>query len=170
MKKYHFTSHQNAKRILLRGIYPQLMPDYHIEVVRKVAPKFEGYGIWLWDRKLRGRDELGAVLWQTWSKKTFKVYQLEVRVDPEHLLRTAEGRVVLYHYQDTAITGSKDAPLRLHHRLPASIGVHSIPSMNVRVVKVYDLLAMMRGVMPYSAKRKELEAVDDTRRSKGSPE
>lgn len=126
------------------GMVPYLFAENHSEAVREqLQEAWDGMGLFLWDNKLSDEEELGSLIWQMVSKKTYRICKLELDVSEDDLLHSNwGGKVQMMHTQ--TISANKKIGPELHDQVPASIGIRRIPPENIHIVKTYDMMSVIR--------------------------
>lgn len=131
---YHYTAKRLYSRIKKEGL--KLYPITHYELAEYFPSGVDG--IWIWNRKLRGKAELGSVMWQVATKADYQVVKLEVKYEKKNALRY-HGKLILLHH------GGNIGNWQYHsYRETSHIIIIPIPPENIEMVKEYNLLDLLK--------------------------
>ena len=131
---YHYTSLKNWKQIQKTGLH-----RYPIQNQPEIFTYFPNgvNGIWVWIHELKGLSHAGTVLYQASHKKSQKVVKLKIKYKNRDTLKYNGGDVVLYH------RGNLENMI-YHSREPATIMMKDIPAKDIQLVKIYDIVKLLK--------------------------
>lgn len=136
---YHYTTWENWEKIREEGLIP-----YEIRKP-ELLEYFPNYpiAIFVWEKKLKGQEHIGSVLYQATMKKCMRIVELEIRYTKEDMLTHTDPvfkwkrNVKLWHR-------GKIGQWKYHNKVPSILVGNTILPENIRLVGDYDLNMLIR--------------------------
>lgn len=134
MKKtgYHYTSKENWEKIKKEGLIPQLIYKKEVD---EYCPGAKA--VWIWEKKLKGDEHLGTLLFQLQKTKKTKIVVLMVKYNDYDRLSFEGTPIKIFHEGEIG-------EWRYHDDAPARLITKVIPPKDIKKIKEYDFIKLTK--------------------------
>ncbi len=140
---YHYTSRSNWERIRLTGLVPTLLSQDKIDALKPLVPEdWDGKAVWSWLERLTPVEHMGSLIYQLAKRRETQIvwlrlqYQFKDRLGPRPDDQ-GSNRIQLRH-------NGKIDEYRYHCGTRSCLVVKVVPPRNIELLKVYDLVDLLR--------------------------